>query len=62
LDEIEGKTPPVKFPIILGHQIVRRVEKAKRKGRVKEGQASTFHFSSLNLLRCDAFAEAVQKR
>ena len=30
LDEIEGRTPPVRFPIILGHQIVGRVE---QKGR-----------------------------
>lgn len=28
LDEIEGRTPPVKLPIILGHQIVGRVEQA----------------------------------
>ncbi|MEW6686767.1 MAG: zinc-dependent alcohol dehydrogenase family protein [Candidatus Edwardsbacteria bacterium] len=27
LDEIEGRTPPPKFPIILGHQIVGRIEK-----------------------------------
>ncbi|MDD2903906.1 MAG: zinc-dependent alcohol dehydrogenase family protein [Syntrophales bacterium] len=27
LDEIEGRTPPDRFPIILGHQIVGRVEK-----------------------------------
>ncbi len=27
LDEIEGRTPPVSFPFILGHQIVGRVEK-----------------------------------
>jgi propanol-preferring alcohol dehydrogenase len=27
LDEIEGRTPPERFPIILGHQIVGRVEK-----------------------------------
>lgn len=26
LDEIEGRTPPPKFPIILGHQVVGRVE------------------------------------
>jgi propanol-preferring alcohol dehydrogenase len=26
LDEIEGRTPPSKFPVILGHQIVGRVE------------------------------------
>jgi len=28
LDEIEGRTPPSKFPIILGHQIVGRVERS----------------------------------
>ncbi len=28
LDEIEGRTPPARFPIVLGHQIVGRVEKA----------------------------------
>jgi len=27
LDEIEGRTPPAKMPIILGHQVVGRVEK-----------------------------------
>lgn len=27
LDEIEGRTPPERFPIILGHQVVGRVEK-----------------------------------
>jgi len=27
LDEIEGRTPPPKFPIVLGHQVVGRVEK-----------------------------------
>jgi propanol-preferring alcohol dehydrogenase len=27
LDEIEGRTPPERFPIVLGHQIVGRVEK-----------------------------------
>ena len=26
LDEIEGRTPPEKFPIVLGHQIIGRVE------------------------------------
>jgi len=28
LDEIEGRTPPPNFPIVLGHQIVGRIEKA----------------------------------
>ncbi len=28
LDEIEGRTPPPRFPIVLGHQVVGRVEKA----------------------------------
>jgi propanol-preferring alcohol dehydrogenase len=31
LDEIEGRTPPPRFPIVLGHQIVGRVEKAGRR-------------------------------
>lgn len=31
LDEIEGRTPPPRFPIVLGHQIVGRVEKAGSK-------------------------------
>lgn len=31
LDEIEGRTLPAKFPIILGHQIVGRVERAGAK-------------------------------
>ena len=30
LDEIEGRTPPERFPIILGHQVVGRVEKTGR--------------------------------
>ncbi len=38
LDEIEGRTPPSKFPIVLGHQIVGRVEKAGNKSsRFKTG-------------------------
>jgi propanol-preferring alcohol dehydrogenase len=38
LDEIEGRTPPAKFPIVLGHQIIGRVEKAgNRAGRFKIG-------------------------
>lgn len=28
LDEIEGRTPPPRFPVILGHQVVGRVESA----------------------------------
>jgi alcohol dehydrogenase, propanol-preferring len=31
LDEIEGRTPPPTFPMILGHQVVGRVEKAGSK-------------------------------
>lgn len=27
LDEIEGRTPPLQFPVILGHQVVGKVEK-----------------------------------
>ncbi len=33
LDEIEGRTPPSKLPIILGHQIVGRIEKSGSKTR-----------------------------
>ena len=28
LDEIEGRTPPPRFPIILGHQVIGRIEQA----------------------------------
>jgi len=27
LDEIEGRTPPLRFPVILGHQVIGRIEK-----------------------------------
>jgi len=38
LDEIEGRTPPSKFPMILGHQVVGRVEKRGRAvSRLKVG-------------------------
>lgn len=38
IDEIEGRTPPLFFPIILGHQIVGRVEKVGEKaGKFKIG-------------------------
>lgn len=38
LDEIEGRTPPAFFPIILGHQIVGEVvEKGKNASRFREG-------------------------
>ncbi|HTP04258.1 MAG TPA: zinc-dependent alcohol dehydrogenase family protein [Nitrospirota bacterium] len=38
LDEIEGRTPPSKFPIVLGHQVIGHVEKAGSKaGRFKIG-------------------------
>ncbi|MDH7499452.1 MAG: zinc-dependent alcohol dehydrogenase family protein [candidate division NC10 bacterium] len=39
LDEIEGRTPPARFPIILGHQIVGRVERRGRgAGRFQVGE------------------------
>ncbi|HUI68064.1 MAG TPA: zinc-dependent alcohol dehydrogenase family protein [Nitrospirota bacterium] len=38
LDEIEGRTPPSKLPIVLGHQVIGHVEKSgKRAGRFKTG-------------------------
>ena len=38
LDEIEGRTPPEKFPMILGHQIVGKVEEGGKKAvRFKPG-------------------------
>jgi len=39
LDEIEGRTPPPKFPVVLGHQVVGRVEEAGQKaGKYKRGE------------------------
>jgi propanol-preferring alcohol dehydrogenase len=38
LDEIEGRTPPSQFPIILGHQVIGRVDKTgSRSTRFKVG-------------------------
>jgi propanol-preferring alcohol dehydrogenase len=38
LDEIEGRTPPPRFPVVLGHQVVGRVERGGVKaGRFKPG-------------------------
>jgi propanol-preferring alcohol dehydrogenase len=38
LDEIEGRTPPPRFPIVLGHQVVGRVEAAgEGAGRFRAG-------------------------
>ena len=38
LDEIEGRTPPSRFPMVLGHQVVGRVEKTgPNAGRHKTG-------------------------
>ncbi|MBP1713756.1 MAG: alcohol dehydrogenase, propanol-preferring [Deltaproteobacteria bacterium] len=38
LDEIEGRTPPPRFPVVLGHQLIGRVEKTgSRAGRFKIG-------------------------
>jgi len=39
LDEIEGRTPPPKFPVILGHQVIGFVEKKGRDThRLREGE------------------------
>jgi propanol-preferring alcohol dehydrogenase len=32
LDEIEGRTPPPRFPVVLGHQVIGRVEQAGKEG------------------------------
>lgn len=38
LDEIEGRLSPSRFPIVLGHEIVGRVEgRGPRAGRFEEG-------------------------
>jgi propanol-preferring alcohol dehydrogenase len=38
LDEIEGRTPPSQFPMVLGHQVVGRVEEAgSRAGQYQTG-------------------------
>ena len=37
LDEIEGRTPPPKLPVVLGHQVVGRVEREARGGALKAG-------------------------
>jgi propanol-preferring alcohol dehydrogenase len=38
LDEIEGRTPPSRFPMVLGHQVVGRVEEiGSHTGRYKTG-------------------------
>ena len=39
LDEIEGRTPPAQFPMVLGHQVVGRIEKTgSRVHNLKKGQ------------------------
>ncbi|MBW1870371.1 MAG: alcohol dehydrogenase catalytic domain-containing protein, partial [Deltaproteobacteria bacterium] len=38
LDEIEGRTPPPRFPVVLGHQVVGKViETGKGADRLKSG-------------------------
>lgn len=33
LDEIEGRTPPPRLPVVLGHQVVGRIEEGENKGQ-----------------------------
>src|SRR5208283_2162417 len=33
LDEIEGRTPPPRLPVVLGHQVVGVIEEGKNKGQ-----------------------------
>ncbi len=37
LDEIEGRTPPTRLPVVLGHQVVGTVEETADKGGLKAG-------------------------
>jgi len=37
LDEIEGRTPPPKFPVILGHQVIGTIVRANNVKNFKEG-------------------------
>jgi len=37
LDEIEGRTPPPKLPVILGHQVVGVVEQSEQVSQIKAG-------------------------
>jgi propanol-preferring alcohol dehydrogenase len=37
LDEIEGRTPPPELPVVLGHQVVGRVERAAKAGTFSIG-------------------------
>lgn len=38
LDEIEGRTPPLRLPIVPGHEIVGRIDEASRSSRFRPGQ------------------------
>src|SRR5512135_3019768 len=37
LDEIEGRTPPLRLPVILGHQVVGKVEEVKEGSEASKG-------------------------
>ena len=46
LDEIEGRTPPSIFPMVLGHQVVGRIqEKGPHAGRYKTGDRVGLNFA-----------------
>ena len=35
LDEIEGRTPPPRLPVVLGHEVVGRIDKWRRRGATR---------------------------
>jgi propanol-preferring alcohol dehydrogenase len=54
LDEIEGRTPPPKLPVVLGHQIVGRVAQASGRGTFRAGDrvGIGWIYSSCGHCRC----------
>jgi propanol-preferring alcohol dehydrogenase len=61
LDEIEGRTPPPKLPVVLGHQIIGRVENAgkaaKRFGRGERVGVAWIHSACGNCDFCRTGSE-----
>ncbi|MBD3287871.1 alcohol dehydrogenase catalytic domain-containing protein [candidate division KSB1 bacterium] len=53
LDEIEGRTPPSEFPMVLGHQIVGRVEQSFEDSSFKEGDRVGIGWIFSSCEKCD---------